>query len=258
MWEKVFELVGALGGWVVVTIAAGTWIGQRVAERLSLRWKANLEADLEKLRAFINRDYEVLRTAIGTLSRGHEHVQSKRIEAVEALWKAVIALRERLSPLYTAIDILLPEEYGELLHGRLARVFSQYSTESLAELVEQHTDPAESLRPYLSQRAWSLFWIYRAFLTRVVHRVVVGRDKGEITYWKEDSATMSLLESVLPREQMDRIRSQKLGGLNLARELLEHMLLAELQRIIFGHDAAELNLDQAAELARRALDLKEL
>lgn len=112
----------------------------------------------------------------------------------------------------------------------------------------------EMQRPFLSQRLWVLFFVYRAFLGRLSWRVVEGKAAGKLPPWDrsddgKDDAVIQMLTTVLASEEIVRARPQVVGGPHLVIELLEQRILAEIEKAISGGAVADLNLSEGQRLA---------
>jgi len=107
----------------------------------------------------------------------------------------------------------------------------------------------EMQRPFLGERLWTLFFLYRAFSGRLAFRVVDGKQKGALPVWDADAGITDLLKTTLSSAEIETARSPKFGGPQYAINLFEQKIIGEADRWISGKSAAELSIEEGQHLA---------
>ena len=196
----VTEIIALLGGWTVIVGGLVAWIGKLVAEKVTLNWKEQQQKEMETLRAQLDRDRLVMETAIFSFSSGQEAAQEKKIQATEKLWKHVLIIRKICQSAIFFYSILLPSEYNEVFtKPKMKEMFSDLD-DNVLEKISSDTEDLESNRPFLGEKLWLLFFIYRAFIGRIFFILVDGLKKGEIKDWRKDDGVHSLLKNILSND----------------------------------------------------------
>ena len=249
MWELLKQIgigVASVGGWAAITFFIAEWIGARIAQRLNIKWIKEKEKEIEKLKSDLTRDRDILNSTISAISKQYQISQERRLTSLENLWKNIIKLRDYFGPLQLFFNILQPQEYQDALKRDLFNINLQpISFENMSNLLKEIDYEVEISRPYLGIKLWSLFFIYRAFIGRIVVVFDKGRKLSNIKTWYDDKHTMELLSLALNKEEIEKISENKFLYLNYAIDSLEQKILNEIDNIISGQTASELSIDQA-------------
>ncbi|MHB8276916.1 MAG: hypothetical protein ACYDIA_04600 [Candidatus Humimicrobiaceae bacterium] len=254
--KQIYIGAAAVGGWAVITFAFAEWIGARIAQRLNLKWTKEKEKEIEKLKSDLTRDRDILNSTISAFSRQYQVSQNRRLTSLENLWKNIIKLREFNGPLQLFFNILQPQEYQNALREDGFNISLQsISFENISYLLKEISSSVEISRPYLGIKLWSFFFIYRAFIGRIVVVFDKGRKESNIKPWYDDKHTMEVLSLALNKEELERISANKLLFLNYAVDSLEQKILNEIEDIITGHSISELSIDQARRNIQRIEDI---
>lgn len=253
-FNAIITAVGAAGGVGVVVLVFGRWLVRQWETRLERRWTEGLQREIEGLRADLNLSEAVLTQVAASSSAGFHAAQDRRIIAIAKLWAEVMSLKCHCASTLYPYSILVREEIetlkpdDEILVG-VPRSWPKFSREML-----EGPEDIELQRPFLGERLWGSFWIYRAVMLRVVWRVAKGLEDGRIPWWDvapdgSDDAVVGLLQEVLSPEEIAKARSTRMGGLDQILELLQQRVLAEMEAWMSGRHASQASLQQARETA---------
>lgn len=213
--------------------------------------RAAHSSELERLRAELQARTQLLTSSLSIGAAGYLAAQERRLESIDQLWQAVLQVREGISSVLTFYDILVPEEYDRAAtHTDLRHILPKNDFDFMAQFPS--ADLLEVHRPYLGERLWVYFWVYRAFCGRLGLRLGQGRERGRIPKWNiEDrgSYTTDLLRYVLDQREVQWLESLTIGGPRRAAELIEQKMLVEIDRRISGSTAAEVSIEEGKRLA---------
>ena len=232
------SIVKLLGGLSFILIAISTGIFYLVKNRLLDKWKTKDKIEIEILKGIIDRNNSVLATI---LSREQsEHVVSKRLEAIEKIWKFVIMTKDGIpSFIRLALSILMDNEFtvsdlNKISNGQIAEI----SLDDLTNKQPLITD-YESLRFLLPTDLWTLVFIYQATINRTCYLTIDGVKKQKLTYWKNDTGIKTMLSTVIDEREIDYIYKANVQSFDILLNLLEHKILTETYRILSGETHTE-------------------
>ncbi|KKK93442.1 hypothetical protein LCGC14_2692840 [marine sediment metagenome] len=244
----VTEIIVLLGGWTVIVAGLVIWIGKLVAEKVTLKWKEQQQKEIETLRSELTRDRIAMETAISSFSSGQIAVQEKKIQATEKLWKRVLKIRKVCQSVIFFYSIHHPSEYNEVFVKPNMKAMISNLDDSIIDQISFDTEDFESNRPFLGEKLWLLFFIYRAFLGRITLILVDGLKEEKIKDWREDHGVNSLLKYVLSNEQITAVTVDSPIAMHKAITLLEAMLLEEISLIVSGSKASKDTFELAKKL----------
>ncbi|MFH1375710.1 MAG: hypothetical protein ABIH35_03510 [Patescibacteria group bacterium] len=251
-------IIALLGGWAVIVGGLVAWIGKLVAEKVTLNWKEQQQKEMETLRAQLARDRLVMETAIFSFSSGQKAAQEKKIQATEKLWKHVLKIRKICQSAIFFYSILHPSEYNEVFTKPKMKAMISDLNDSVIEQISSDPEDLESNRPFLGEKLWLLFFIYRAFLGRISLILVDGLKEGEIKDWRKDHGVHSLLKNILSNEQLTAVTVESPIAMHKAINLLEAMLLEEISLIISGQKASKDTFELAQKLGELTGEMAEI
>ena len=108
------------------------------------------------------------------------------MDAAKELWAAVVELRELLGGVETLFDILRADEYGSVPSNPSLRAYITDETElEIAIKVSEIGRQVRLLRPLLPDQVYLTYWLYGAFVGRVLLKVVRQKRAGVFRPWTE-------------------------------------------------------------------------
>lgn len=257
-WDVALKIVsaaiGAVGGASLLVVALSSWLGKVWANRI-------LESDRQK---YANQ-LETLKTTnenyINSLSLTHsaylensKAFTEKRITAIQVLWEEVVRLRdERPSPIIW-LDILMPSEYGHFkTNPKLQHAEKAVDFESIAEAMKSDAD---LVRPFLDDRAYQIYWSYRALTARLCHFIQKIYSAGATgKSWREDDGVIKILETALTEYEVKKMNGEK-WSTSVTFNYLEGLLTNHLRELGSGTKLGERTLTDSMKFYRAAAELK--
>ena len=242
--------LGGLGGIAAVVVWIARWLATRWAQRLHLAWQHEYDTQLEELRAEMSAREAALGAALSSGAAAHLAAQGRRMEALQELWQSVVDLRERCATALLPYMLFLPEEYATALHdSRFIRMIEGLKEQDVLDIGTDVAASVERLRPFLGQRLWMFFWIYRAFAGRLAWKLVKGREHGRILAWDENlqgkrDHLPALLSLALSDDEISRVSDAPLRAPGLAMDFLEQKMLEEADHLISGRLASRVTAEE--------------
>lgn len=245
------KLIAVIGGWSVLIIGLSSWVGARLAEKLSLKWKQEYQKEIEFLKAKLSSEHELVKSSMSLFASGHQCSQERRLKAIEIMWEVMIKMRDYVSPLINYYSVLLPGEYNDVFNRKDDPfLLSSISYESNTNLISEIGEIIEKQRPFLGEYLWSLFFMYRVFLFRIVFIFIKSKDEGNIIGWYDDKNTLNIVELALSEDERLNNEYKKIGALKLIIDSMEQKVLRVSNKIISGEFASESNFNEAKKLLR--------
>ena len=218
---------------------------------------------IERIRA----DYGTLKTSVDYLSAAQSKVQPRVVEAVEALWKAILVVKRDYSRAAFAASILTSQEANQEVNR-----WFQKPGETLGEKVlpkyrslEDTTDSeafrdsvSETSRLFVSDRLWLIFWSFRAAHGRLALLFYESFEEEKYKEWQSDRLMKTIFRNILPDKVVDEGIAKKIGGFQDLADHMEAEFLKEARRVLYGSEAlSELLSDDRAVLLLEQQELDE-
>jgi hypothetical protein len=217
---------------------------------------------LAHAKAALTANYDTLKSSMDFLSAGQTGLRAHSVEAVQALWREVLALKSALAGLWTFEQILTAEEKQAVVSGNDFRG-RDYITPYLSEPAYMaHIRPllmseVEFHRPFCGERLWLIFVIFRSVHLRSAFLTQQAVKKGRHKRLLDDNGINELLGSVLPHKAIAEAKKQPFNDLNSLFAQLEGLFLREAVRVMSGSNAvAESLADMQATLLLQTKVLK--
>lgn len=224
--------------------------------------KAQLKAENEvfflELKASVEREAALHAVANTSVSEGQKAAMERKLSAVDKLWEKIINLRGSLPPILSFIDVLTVDEYkGAKDHPNFQAMSGELSPEIIASIVDNKDGPIESIRPYVGEYMWAVFFSYQAIMFRVLFLLHLGRDDAAKIEWHKDSGIRQLMEAVLTRKELEEFDSTKFGKITWIQRQLESKILSASSKVISGEEFGAESLKQARLIQQHAAQLQE-
>ena len=246
--------IGAVGGASLLVVALSSWLGKIWASRILENDRQKYANQMEMLKT-TNENY------INSLSLTHsaylensKAFTEKRITAIQILWEEIVRLRdERPSPIIW-LDILMPSEYEHFkTNPKLQYAEKSVDFESIAEAMKSNAD---LVRPFLDDRAYQIFWAYRALIVRLCHFIQKIYSEGATGgSWRGDDGVAKILATALTEDEVKRLNIEK-WSTSVTFNYLEGLLTNHLRELGSGTKLGERTLTDSMKFYRAAAELK--
>ena len=228
--------------------------GDKIGEHLLLKTKSKYDKELEEHRNALSNIHGLFDSTVTTISAGFATSQERRLKAIQVLWDNILSIRESVSSYVFFYDILLPSEYEDSYSSIPDKMIPETTQDDFSRNSASKTTNIEKHRPFLGERLWFYFFIFRAFSYRIELKFIEGRDKKQIYSWKkgfdgEPDRFLDVLNQVLTEEQLDQALKARTGSPRMVMNFIEQKILVEMNDIISGTSAAQFSLSEGLKLA---------
>jgi hypothetical protein len=219
------------------------WFASRIAKGVEYKFDVKLEEIKSGLHAQLSRELSVHGAAVSAQMLGAE----KRIEAIQELWACICKIQNRKYKPFALLSFLTDDEYIE----RITSGDPEYATPDPEEEISLYIKFTESLsveklRPFIPQRLWQLYFVYRAFNGRLIFLEGECSKGRSECIWYEDQGICSILAYGLTTEQFKDATANTFKDPTTVNNAIEWQMLTEMHKIangeVFGHESARLSL----------------
>jgi len=151
-------------------------------------------------------------------------LHERRVEAAQALWKAVLGVREAMPAfVISRLDIVTDAEYLGMFRScrDLIALVNKY------ELTKALDNPGsvnvDDFSPFLPSSLWERFVAYRMFIGRVC-LVSIG-EVGDGIHWTRDAHAMGGLRNAVGAERVAEVVKLRIGRLHVACSMIQAEML---------------------------------
>ncbi len=250
-------------------VAAALWLGRsllitRLRNAVQHEFDAKLEslktelrASEEQLKADLRRkdaQIEALRGgALSGLASRQSLLDKKRVEGIEKLWSAVVAMGPAEVALAWMATVKFEAAAKETATNPKFREIFEVIGGSI-DLDKMKLAKASHVRPFVSDLSWAIFSAYQAIGIHAVSQLMMLKSGlGQPDFLNTEKVT-SLVEAVLPH-QAEYLSRAGANGYHYLVEELKTLLLAQLRHDLRGEDLDQDSLDRSARILREAEEL---
>jgi hypothetical protein len=269
-WVDLLVTSLASSAFVGVVLAVGAalskpayegWLQRRFNGSLE-KLKACLRQDEERLKAELQAQQKQIETlqqsVLGGISRRNELLESRRLQATEKLWAAVIELNPQLTAAQMSkslfLDKIIDVAAKRDAEGEKMRVFVAMITKSwpLDDFLKPSGSPIDKGRIFVAPEIWTLFSLYRQVLLYIVAQWMAARDGlGHDLVSRNPKELFDAVKAAVPYMSafIDEYRAH---GLAYVAESLQDKLLKQIMLELEGEESDRKMINRAADLARLA------
>ena len=195
----------------------------------------------------------LLKDTISTISSSQSLLQTRKVEAVDKLWEAMLALKEHFLPVTVFFSFTLPREYKTAINLPKISVGLKIIDKAYIFNYLQKTTELEKFRPYLGETLWIYFFAYRAILGRLARFIIELREGKELGDWRQDELIQEHLETVFEKEEFNVFINSSPVDLSHTLNILDSKVIKEISFILSGRKSSLESFESSKEL-RKLLD----
>ena len=222
----------------------GTWFSERIRQSVKHGFDLSLEQYKNEIGRITTQYGAVQSAANAALIEGQRVSAEWRIKAADAMWRSVLALRDRTNAPLTLLDVLNPNEYQLFV----TRSDFRSCVLGLEEAQILSTPDIEQARLFLGEKLYAMVFSYRAIVGRICFLLKKEVQDGRVSPWFENDGTKRLLREVLASEEVEQFEGLTGGRIGWMRKLLEAKILDDLRRVIAGTQLVDEGLEQAQRI----------
>lgn len=252
LFERVMEVSELISQtWAAILVAIVVFFSKNyLAKRITGAIEHKFNKDLETLRSEIRqREKEIDLLRVKVLD-GFQHwqseMQSRRFEAVQCIWSAVI----NLAPLKTQSKILSRIHFDKAVEACEKDVQVRENFGLLVKDIDIDKSYRIALekRPFIDEYSWALFEAYSCILFDAFVRMkFLSGGLARADKMMNTDHTIKIIETVLPH-QKDFLHQFKESAFDHLLEEIEQKLLGELRKIVSGSEEDERRLERAKKI----------
>lgn len=243
-----WTLVKLIGGISVIIVGFFSLFGKLILEKAKIVWTKNANSELQDLKANLDK-YNSDLTGVQASHLFHvQNTHNKRIEAIEAVWGAILEIKQNIpSPIGLCLQILADEQFtneildkagspGEGYEKSFGKALSQMDEALDTFFVARASYKVDNVRPFLNPELYDLYKTYAGVVGRTLFQFIWHYKKGKLTCWKKDETITDLLRQVLNEKEYQYILSIQIGSFTTMTNLLEVKMLDKMNATITGTD----------------------
>lgn len=236
----------ATAGWL-----ARTWIAKRLTEDL----RRETETALIELRAKLDNANDSIRSITAAAAQARAQAQAAllpaKIKAIDTIWQSVTEWRS--AEAVCMMTSVFPLDWVKK-HGNDPKTKSSsklmFGTLDFVKFMRER-NAAESARPFVSEKAWALYFAYHSlYSTRLMKAnllTISGIDHGEI--WEKINER-ALIKSSASSEVLAKYDAEPIFGISTFFQYLIHELLTEFRSDLSGNrSSTEAAIDASRVIA---------
>lgn len=236
----------AMAGWL-----ARTWIAKRLTEDL----RKQTETALIELRSRLDSANESIRSVTAAAAKARAQAQAAllpaKIKAVETIWRSITEWRQAESVcLFAAI---LPLDWVKK-NGNDPKTKSNF--EMMLNPLDylkfiQERNEAESARPFITEKAWALYFAYHSlYATRLMKAKLLTLSGIDHSAFWERINERTLIEASSSPEVLAKYDAEPIFGVSAYFQFLIQELLTEFRSDLSGtHSSAEAAINVSRVIA---------
>ena len=259
----------SFAGGALVVFLAKNWFLERLRASIKGEYDRELEhlkaelssknsKQIEEVKALLARDAAIISAVQKSFGESHILSHPQRIEAIKGLWECLLHVQRNSPPVFTFLDVLLPNEYGEILGSKQLKTFSDISTDDIQKMLSGKAMQAENHRLLTGDYLWSLFVAYQALSARTAILFQTGRAKKKVDAWYNDSGCRSIVQSVCTPAEFAEFEGQEFGKIAWIRNLIVSKFMQTANRILSGQSSVDTALEESQRIVSAVLSVKSI
>lgn len=256
--EDFLKIISSFAGSAFVVFLAKNWFLERLRTSIKSEYDSKLEhlkselssknsKEIEQLKALLGKDAAIISAAQKSFSESHVAAHPQKIYAIKNLWGCLLHIQRNSPPIFTFLDALLPNEYGETL-GSKQLTFSDISADDIQKMLGGKVIHAENHRLLAGDYLWSLFWAYQALSARIAMLFQAGRAKKHVDAWYDDSGCKSIIQSLCTPDEFAEFEKMKFLKILWIRNLIVSKFMQTANRILSGQSSVDTALEESQRI----------
>lgn len=259
--QILLTILASLGGATVIAVAIIVWIGKILENTISIKFTAQqnrgLEAlkneygvELERLRADISRQRDALSNITSAITSGYMATHPHIVNAIDDLWSNILEIDE-LSSTYLLVHNVLSGDQIEQLNSEYAAREIHFSRHEFDTLRLKLAKKSETKRPFVGEKLWTLFYVYRAFSLRICIKMHISQERsGRLYAWHKDDEgnldtfMLDILRVSLTEDELNYVTNIEIGASSEITNLLKGKILSEMNELVFGKRMLNMSIEE--------------
>ncbi|MES2656151.1 MAG: hypothetical protein V4620_11215 [Bacteroidota bacterium] len=240
--------------WTVVLSSIISFAAYFIKDYFLNKWKSEQQKDISNLKAQLDKNNLIIGNITNSISSTYLNSNGKRIESIEKTWIAMMKIKKEIPGLaFIAYTILNKNEVEDI--PKSSNKYTQTSIASFKPDVYQNSNyeilmDIEKGRPFIGENLWIIYFVYQAFIGRLVVLLEQGLEKGKVTYWKDDRQFIDqILLLVIKPEELEQLIAIDIKSFHNVLNFLESKALNDIAEQIMGKRMTEESVKHAIKLS---------
>jgi hypothetical protein len=250
------DLISILGGLTIVMSALFGFLGAIIKELLVTRFDKAKQKEIEILKSQLSNNNYIINCAIDSMKSTFLASSNLVIDHYQKVWNTMVLIKRDFSPyINLAYTVLTKEEFinvKNITHIYKGILECDYLVES--KRIDEITKEVENSRPFISQYAWSIFFVYRALYGRLSFLAYENAKNKKGLYWLDDNRFISqIINMIIPENKFQILIDNQLLALPNIVNYLELEYQNEIQKHLLGKNISEETVSLAIRLGKGSI-----
>jgi hypothetical protein len=250
-WD-LFKFIGVIA---LIISSVISFIAYFIKDYFLNKWKSDQQKEIEKIKSLSEQNNLIINNLTDSLSKIYLSSNEKRISYLEKAWNGFLEIKKEAPTLiFLSHGILVKDELINLPKDKNPHILAEiknFKPEAYLLFQNKISSDIEMIRPFIGERLWTIFSVYRAFFGRLTYLLQDGLKKGTIRYWKEDQNFINqILGLVIQPDEIKKLLENDFNAFQNVINFLEYKALNEISEQVSGKRMTEENVKQAIELSK--------
>lgn len=240
-----------------------TWIGNRIhlsvkneydnkLERLKAELKTEGDAHLTDMKAELDRQSNILKIAAASFSEVQKATISRKIDAVDVLWKGIIDFRKKIPGVVSFTDVLIDEEMKNFYTDpRLYKYSHELEQFDMTCLINASSEEVKLVRPHIGEFVWALYSTYCTILMRSIYLLKAGKNEPFKVAWHCDANIEKLILVAFGEECSSEFKKLRWGRYQWLHNQFDSSLFKAIDTLLTGKKFSDAALHEAQLMERQ-------
>lgn len=223
---------------------------------LNAELKYSYDAKSEVLKAEFQREAEKLRFATSTFGEAQKASHQRKLDAIETLWKGVMAITNNCPAAMTLLDVALVSEHAAMVKTpTFPNLLKGVELKAMPEVLGRMFGEHETARPYVGEYLWSVFKVYQTVVLRSCLLASQWEEDLKKLDWASDEMIRNLLRATLGEADFTTFERLSYSRFGWVQTKFTEKILQGINKVISGESFGVEALRQAElleELVRKA------
>ncbi|MFT7232380.1 MAG: hypothetical protein ACI8TA_001596 [Cyclobacteriaceae bacterium] len=249
------EIVKLLGGMGVILATVLTAFYRIFILRVKSTWDKRTNKEIELLKQELTRNNTTLNNIQSNYLTQVQAVSTKRLEAIELLWKSCLIIRDSIPTHVFPILSVFPEEYINMERlntpnpggTELGKELGKLDIDVIMPILES-SKSIQQYRPFIPIELYTLYKTYTSVVSGAIFNAITKFKKGTITHWKNEDSIKKLLQEVLTEKEIEHIYSLYTQSFQSLLELMELKIIESINKSLSGEGTTLDSIEQLKKI----------
>lgn len=228
-----WTIVKLLGGFSVISTGIIIFISNYLKKITERSVNYRFEKRLEGFKGEIEKNNQFISSIIQNYFSSSQKILDKKIQAYEELWKSMIKIKAIIpSGINLTFQIFTDEELNNTnayFNLQNLSINLDYNVDDEMKNFFDVEDNLMKFQPYISDKIYKLFFVYRSVIVRVTHQFISTYNTKKVYNWKNDEGISNLLAIILTEKETKYIYSLPFSAFPNLLDLIEYKFVQDFR-----------------------------